>query len=570
MSISRYRMHICKALLGLNFAIVVAASALGQAVPDNGAGQETLPRSGAPSARPAAKRASPVKMGDDTTSGFLIMGAYDGQGESGDDPTQVRGLTWMRAQQACQDAGRAGLATFDDARDLRIASSESFDLMVPPPPHLWVGAAYIHSSIAPEPASSPQLASAWMWVTNTGQASSEGEQDAEPSTSRLHLTQHLPWAPGFPRLLGEEHVSTDGDSSEGDSSMLSCVAMQWSPEQQRFLFQNIRCDSNAVQYFVCQKQAAATAEAAGVVGQERPPQHGSHTADQTLSTGWTIWSLLPSWGNLFGPNTVALLIVGSICAAVAAIDASRRAKAAGIARTRPVAAAAADMPASRRMREAAAAAAAARAAAAAAAPAPVQTDVAVVRAMRAFGVEVTAMQDYLHYHPQKILDALRLLHSTADILVHNQGDNPKGSGQPFQIKATLFSERTHGVPHSYPALLMLGFKETVRDLQKYLEFRGRFHDDHDKNLEFLRQAAKRLQVAMESVEKHMQMNRPKYQIAADRRELELAAIRDDIEADRAARRAQHRADQAGAGAASGGARWEPAGSGAGPSSPDQI
>ena len=34
-------------------------------------------------------------------------------------------------------------------------------------------------------------------------------------------------------------------------------------------------------------------------------------------------------------------------------------------------------------------------------------------------------------------------------------------GVQFRIKATLFQDRTHGVPHSYEGLLMLGFKEVV-------------------------------------------------------------------------------------------------------------
>ena len=176
---------------------------------------------------------------------------------------------------------------------------------------------------------------------------------------------------------------------------------------------------------VCQKPAA------------RQPLHDGPIE----STGWSVRGIMSSVDGLLGPNAIALLIVVAMCAAFAVVNARREAAAArsaAAARGGSRGRAASDgSGASLEMRKAAAAAAAARAAAAAttaaaAAPPPIEADPAVLQAMRAFGVEVTAMQDYLHFHPQKILDALRLLHSTTDILIQNQATNPNGAALPVR------------------------------------------------------------------------------------------------------------------------------------------
>eukprot|EP00892_Ulva_mutabilis_P005820 jgi/Ulvmu1/360/UM001_0366.1 len=176
------------------------------------------------------------------------------------------------------------------------------------------------------------------------------------------------------------------------------------------------------------------------------------------------------------------------------------------------------------------------------------TTPAVKDAVKAFNREIVSIPDYLHYRPQFILDGLNLIRRICSDLITHGGKSPKNLTQPLKIKLTVFRSKTHGLEHAYSALLMLGFKEVVVDMQKHLEYCGRFHQDADQNHAFLTHVVPLVDTTIEGVEKHIQMSsddkhKRKLQQEAGR-VAALARIDADREAQHARAAREHAARQA--------------------------
>ena len=142
--------------------------------------------------------------------------------------------------QACIDAGGAALVNLEDPRHSTMQPLAP--LMANETAIAWVGAVYIHAGTTQESVSSSRPSNGWMWVTAVDQA---GQGAPDEHQSSLQVVQRLPWAPGFPRLLGKDHVNL-----QSTGQIKSCVAMRWVPRWGP-VFQNLDCSSQVPRYLVC-------------------------------------------------------------------------------------------------------------------------------------------------------------------------------------------------------------------------------------------------------------------------------------------------------------------------------
>eukprot|EP00892_Ulva_mutabilis_P005797 jgi/Ulvmu1/358/UM001_0364.1 len=211
-----------------------------------------------PSRQTPAKLKSKVKTHGRLHHEYTIFGRPERETAVPGRVSAKDGWTWMQAHQACMDTGGHLASPADpDSSHLYLPvlpgtlKSDSAAL-------LWVGAAYLHATDPQHSAHSthtqpPKSTSAWVWIDRGASITETGAPDFSAlAASSLRFVRGLPWAPGFPRSIGQRHFDL---ASRGE--MKSCVAARWSQEKKAFEFVNMHCSSAAVKYAVCRKPAAS-------------------------------------------------------------------------------------------------------------------------------------------------------------------------------------------------------------------------------------------------------------------------------------------------------------------------
>lgn len=136
-----------------------------------------------------------------------------------------------------------------------------------------------------------------------------------------------------------------------------------------------------------------------------------------------------------------------------------------------------------------------------AAPKPVVEPNQVKDAVKAFNAAVLKVPDYRHIHCSQILDALQILDKILKDLAAFGGKSPKDPSKKMSVKTSVLRKKTHDIESASIALLLLGFKEEVVDLEKSLVYHGKF-PEQEQAQEYLALCTERLQTTLRDVQRH--------------------------------------------------------------------